>query len=170
MLLLSEFSVMNPSFGLLFWTSIIFILVWAVLGSFFKTIKSALKQRESDIQTALDQAAQARKELAQLAETQKNMEKQAAEDRSRIIAEANSLRDKILEESKFRAEETSKQILEAARVEINNRKKEMEVTLLNEVGKMAVDIAQNILNRELTSNHDDFVNHQLDELKKSKLN
>jgi len=42
--------------------------------------------------------------------------------------------------------------------------------LLNEVGKMAVDIAQNILNRELTSNHDDFVNHQLDELKKSKLN
>jgi len=62
---------MNPSFGLLFWTSIIFILVWAVLGSFFKTIKSALKQRESDIQTALDQAAQARKELAQLAETQK---------------------------------------------------------------------------------------------------
>jgi hypothetical protein len=75
MLYLAEFSVMNPSFGLLFWTAIIFMVVVFVLSRFFKTIKDALKAREHDIDSALQSAEQARIEMARLEEAQKNLER-----------------------------------------------------------------------------------------------
>jgi F-type H+-transporting ATPase subunit b len=170
MLYLAEFSVMNPSFGLLFWTSIIFLGVFFVLSRFFKTIKNALNAREKDIDSALAAAEQARKEMAQIQDVQKNLERQATEERLRIIREAEAIRDNILEEAKAKAEETSRQLLEAAKLEIENRRKEMEVNLLNEVGRLSVDIAQQILQTELQGKHEDFVALKIKELKQGSLN
>jgi F-type H+-transporting ATPase subunit b len=170
MLYLADFSVMNPSFGLLFWTTIIFLVVLLVLSRFFKTIKNALKAREHDIDSALAAAEMARKEMAQIQDAQRNMERQAAEDRLRIIREAEAIRDNMLEEAKLKAEETSRQLLEAAKNEIENRRKEMEVTLFNEVGRISVDIAQQIIQSELQGKHEEFVNRKISELKQSNLN
>lgn len=170
MLYLADFSVMNPSFGLLFWTTIIFIGVFFVLSRFFKTIKNALNAREHDIDSALASADLARKEMAQIQDVQKNMERQAAEDRLKIIREAEAIRDKILEEAKAKAEETTRQLLESAKFEIENRRKEMEINLLNEVGRLSVDIAEHILQTELQGKHDDFISRKLSEVKQSSLN
>lgn len=170
MLYLADFSVMNPSFGLLFWTTIIFLFVLFVLSRFFKTIKNALNAREQDIDNALASAEMARKEMAQIQDIQKNMERQAAEDRLRIIREAEAIRDNMLEEAKSKAEEISRQLLEAAKSEIENRRREMEVTLLNEIGRLSVDIAQQIIQNELQGKHEEFVSLKISELKKSNLN
>ncbi len=170
MLYLADFSVMNPSFGLLFWTTVIFIGVLFVLSRFFKTIKNALNARENDINSALAAAEQAKKDMAQIQDAQKNMERQASEDRIKIIREAEAIRDKMLEEAKLKAEETTKQLLEAAKSEIENRRKEMEITLLNEVGRLSVDIAQQILQTELQGKHEEFVSKKINELKQTQLN
>jgi F-type H+-transporting ATPase subunit b len=170
MLYLADFSVMNPSFGLLFWTTIIFLGVLFVLSRFFKTIKNALNAREHDIDSALAAAEMARKEMAQIQEAQKNMERQAADDRLRIIREAEAIRDNMLEEAKAKSEEISRQLLEAAKSEIENRRKEMEVTLLNEIGRLSVDIAQQIIQTELQGKHEEFVARKVSELKQSNLN
>jgi F-type H+-transporting ATPase subunit b len=170
MLYLADFSVMNPSFGLLFWTTIIFLGVFFVLSRFFRTIKDALKARETDIDNALQMAENARKEMAQLQDDKKNQERQASEERLRIIREAEAIRDKMIEDAKTRSEETTRQLLEAAKTEIENRRKEMEVTLLNEVGRLSVDIAQQILQIELQGKHEDFVARKVTEMKQSNLN
>ena len=170
MLYLADFSVMNPSFGLLFWTTIIFLGVLFVLSRFFKTIKNALNAREHDIDSALAAAEMARKEMAQIQEAQKNMERQAADDRLRIIREAEAIRDNMLEEAKAKSEEISRQLLEAAKSEIENRRKEMEVTLLSEIGRLSVDIAQQIIQTELQGKHEEFVARKVSELKQSNLN
>ena len=170
MLYLAEFSVMNPSFGLLFWTTVIFIGVLFVLSRFFKTIKEALNKREQDIDNALASAEQARKEMAQIQDAQKNMERQASEERLRIIREAESIKDKMIEEAKAKAEETTRQLLESAKAEIDNRRKEMEISLFNEVGKLSVDIAQQILQTELQGKHEELVSRKISEFKQSSLN
>jgi len=170
MLYLADFSVMNPSFGLLFWTSIIFLGVFFVLSRFFKTIKDALKARETDIDTALKLAENARKEISQLQDVQKDMERQAAEDRLKIIREAELIREKMLEDARNKAEELSRQMLESAKQEIENRRKEMEVTLFNEIGRLSVDIAQQILQSELQNKHEEFISTKINELKQSNLN
>ncbi len=170
MLYLAEFSVMNPSFGLLFWTTIVFILVWLVLGRFFKTIKNALKEREDDISNALNQAQLARKEMAQLKSEHEVLLKQAREERLQIIREAEAIRERIVEEAKSKAEDSTRKMLESAKEEIENRRKEMEVGLYNEAGKLSLIIAQQIMMRELEGKHEDFVAQQVAELKKSQLN
>jgi F-type H+-transporting ATPase subunit b len=170
MLYLAEFSVMNPSFGLLFWTTVIFLGVFFVLSRFFKTIKDALKAREHDIDSALQSAEQAKKEMARLEEAQKNLERQSSDERLRIISEAEAIRDKMLEDAKDKAEETTRQLLESAKQEIENRRKEMEVTLLNEIGRLSVDIAQQIIQTELQGKHEEFVARKINELKQSNLN
>ena len=63
-LFLADFSVIKPDPGLIFWTTLIFLLVWVLLGRMaFGPIQSALKKRENDIQSALDEAKKARDEL-----------------------------------------------------------------------------------------------------------
>ena len=43
MLILADFNVIKPDFGLLFWTSLFFILFWVLVGKFaFKPIAKAL--------------------------------------------------------------------------------------------------------------------------------
>ena len=50
---ISEFTVARPGIGLLFWTSLIFIAFWVMVGKFaFRPIKDALKKRETDMQSA----------------------------------------------------------------------------------------------------------------------
>ena len=170
MLYLAEFNVMNPSFGLLFWTTLIFIFVWVVLGRFFKTIKNALKEREGDISDALNQAQLAREEMAQIKSDHEALLKQAREERLQIIREAEAIRERIVEEAKTKADESTRQMLETAKQEIENRRKEMEVSLYNEVGKLSVNIAQQIMQRELEGKHEAFVAQKVDELKHTNLN
>ena len=64
MILLADFSVIRPEPGMLVWTTIIFLLFWFILGKLaFKPIGEALKSRENSIQSALDEAKNAREEI-----------------------------------------------------------------------------------------------------------
>ena len=63
----STFSPILPDFGIFFWTTLIFFIVWSVLARFaFKPIQKMLKKREEDIQNSLDEAKRARDEMAKL--------------------------------------------------------------------------------------------------------
>lgn len=56
MLFLADFNVLKPEPGLLFWSLLIFTIFWWLMSRFaFKPIGEALKQRETDIQNALDE-------------------------------------------------------------------------------------------------------------------
>jgi F-type H+-transporting ATPase subunit b len=169
MLYLADFSVMNPSFGLLFWTTIIFILVWLVLGRFFKAIRNALTQREGDIQTALDQAAVARQDVGKLQAEIEAMKRKASEERTQIVREAEAMKANIIEEAKAKAEENTNRMLESAKQEIDNRRKEMEISLYNQAGNLAVIIAEQIMHKELEGKHDEFIASKVEELKNSDL-
>jgi F-type H+-transporting ATPase subunit b len=168
MLFLADFSVMNPSFGLLFWTTIIFLFVWLVIGRSFKSIKEALKKRDSSIEEALMSAEKAREEIKLIQSSHDAELKKAREERLRIIKEAEEIKEKILEEARTRADESTRKLLESAKVEIENRRKEMEINFYNEIGKMSVAIAQQLLHRELEGKHDAFVADRVEEFKQKK--
>ena len=164
MLFLADFSVMNPSFGLLFWTSIIFVFVWLVIGRFFKSIKNALKTRESSISDALHAADKAREEMKKLQSEHEAELKKAREERIRIIKEAEEIKEKILEEARQRANDNTIKMMESAKEEIENRRKEMEINVYNEIGKMALTIAEQLVRRELENKHEAFVAEQAEEI------
>ena len=164
---LADFSVMNPSFGLLFWTTIVFILVWFVIGRFaFKPILKALRQREDSIDQALKEAQKAREEMSNLKSSHEEELKKAREERAKIVKEAEKLRDKIIEDAKTEAEKTTNRLVENAKLEIGNRQKEMEQNLYNQVGQIALSIAEQVMQQELQGQHEAFIERKVAEFKK----
>lgn len=144
--LASEFSPILPEFGIFFWTMFIFLIVWAGLGTFaFKPIQRALKKREEDIQNSLDQAKRAREEMAQLQATNEQLLKQAQEERLAILKEAKEAKENIIKESKEKAKEEAQKIVVAAKADIEHMKLEVMTNIKNEVGAMAISIAEKLL-------------------------
>ncbi|MEI6409740.1 MAG: F0F1 ATP synthase subunit B [Bacteroidota bacterium] len=147
---LADFSVIRPEPGLLFWTTLIFLIFWFLMSRFaFKPIGAALKQRELDIQDALDQAKMARQEMANLQAENEKLLTQAREERSAILKEAKEAKDEIIAEAKERANAEYKRKVESAIQDIENQKMAAMIDLKNQAGRLAIEIAEKVLQREL---------------------
>lgn len=152
MLFLADFNVLKPEPGLLFWTTLIFLIFWFLMSKFaFKPIGNALKQRELDIQSALDEAKKAREEMSHLQAENEKLLAQAREERSAILKEAKEAKEEIIAEAKERAGAEYKRKVESAIQDIENQKQAALVSLKNQAGQMAVEIAEKLLSRELSN-------------------
>lgn len=167
-LLLADLNVIKPDPGLILWTSVVFIIVYFLLARFaFRPIQEALKKREQDIQSSLDEAKKAREEMANLKAENEELLKQAQEERSKILREANEAKEAIVNEAKDRAKEEARKIVNTAKEEIENMRKEALVDLKNQVGSMAIDIAGKIMRKELAKSgeQDQYTQKLIDEIK-----
>ena len=167
-LFLADFSPIRPSFGLLLWTFIIFCLFWFIMWKYgFGPIKDALKKREADIQAALDEAKKAKEEMKSLNARNEEILKEAQEERAKIIKEAKAAKDMIVNEAKTKAKEEAQRIATNATREIEAQKKAAITEVKNQVGQMALSIAEKVIRKELQGNSDQesFVNKLVDEIK-----
>lgn len=147
---LVDFSVLKPDPGLLFWTLLIFLLVWFVLGRFaFKPIQNALKKREDDIQGSIDEAKRVQAEMAQLKADNQQLLSEAREEGMRIKRDAEATANRLISEAKEEAKAQQQKIAADAKRDIENMRKAAMVDLKQQVGTMAVDIAEKVLRKEL---------------------
>lgn len=168
MIFLADFSVMKPEPGLLVWTFLIFLLFWFLMGRFaFKPIQNALKKREQDIQSSLDEAKKAREEMSNLVAQNEQLLKQAQEERMKILKEANEIKDSIVNEAKTKAKDEANKIVASAKQEIEHQRMAAITDIKNQVGTMAIDIAEKIIRKELQGNkeQENFVNTLVKEMK-----
>jgi F-type H+-transporting ATPase subunit b len=167
-LFLADFSVMKPEPGLLLWTVLIFALFWFLMARFaFKPIQAALKQRETDIQNSLDEAKRAREEMSNLKNENEKLLRQAQEERMKILKEANEVKDSIIGEARDRAKEEANKIVANARQEISNMRMAAITDMKNQIGTMAIDIAEKVLRKELQAGGEQerLVNSLVNEMK-----
>ena len=168
MIFLLDFSPIKPDFGLLLWSSVIFILFWVLMGKMaFGPIKEALKKRESDIQDALDEAKNARDEMSNLKAENEQILIQAREERSKILKEAKEIKDTVIKEAKDKAKEEAQKIVTNAKNEIENQKTAALIDLKNQSGMMALEIAEKIIKKQLSgdSEQEKFANSLIDDIK-----
>lgn len=147
---LAEFTVARPGIGLLFWTFLIFVLFWSLVGKFgFRPIKDALKRRENDIQAALDEAKNAREEMAKLNADNQKLLNEAREERAKMLREAKETGDKLITEARNKAKEEAQKIVIDARNEIEIQKNKALVEVKNQVGQMSIDIAEKLIRQQM---------------------
>jgi F-type H+-transporting ATPase subunit b len=169
MLFLAEFSVLNPSYGLFIWTTLIFILVWVFLSRFFKNIAQALEDRENFIDGSISKAKEAESALAGI-ESQKDLKIKEAEKKSlEILREAEAIKKKKIAEGEAQGKTREENILKAAEQEKENRLKEMEVNIQNSIGQTSIEIAKGILDGELKGNHEAYIRSQIEKMNKGEL-
>ncbi len=170
MIFLADFNPIKPYIGLFFWSCVFFLLFWGLVGKFgFKPIVQALKKREDDIQDALDEAKKARQEIANLEAKHEKLLDQAKEERSQILLDAKEAAEVYRKEQKAKADDEFRVKVDSALQEIENRKMEAMITIKNDAGQMALDIAEKILNKELKGDpaQESFVKGLVDEIKLS---
>ncbi len=146
------FAPFQPSPGLAIWTLVIFLLFWYIVGKLaFKPIVKALNDRELDIQSSLDEAKKAKEEMSNMRSENEKLLQQAREERAALLNEAKETKNSIIAEAREKAKEEAAKIVASAQVEIENQKKAALAEVKSEVGSMAIDIAEKLLQTQLLS-------------------
>ena len=144
------FPVMEPTPGLIFWTTVLFVLTWTILAKFaFKPIIKALRDREETISDSIKAAERARAEVAELKNENEELLKEAKEERSKILKEANDVKAQIIAEAKEEARKEASKLVADAREDIASQKAVAFAEVKQEVGKIAVEIAEKIMRQKL---------------------
>lgn len=159
---------LTPGIGLLFWTTLIFVVLLIVLRSFaWKPILNAIKVREDSIRSALMAAENANVEMQKLKADNEIILNEAKIERDVMMKDAREVKDKIIAEAKDRAALESKKLLEQARISIQNEKESAIGEIKKQVAILSVEIAEKILREQLAEdeNRKEFMDRILDEIK-----
>lgn len=159
---------LTPSIGLVFWSTIAFLLLLVLLRKFAWTpILTSVKEREQRIEDAVKQAEIARQEMAKLTADNERLLNEAREERATIIKEAKLVGEKMLSDAKERAAvEYNKKVADASR-EIENQKMAALTEVKNYAGKMALEIAEKVLKKEFSDpqKQQNYASELVDDLK-----
>jgi F-type H+-transporting ATPase subunit b len=158
----------TPGIGLLFWTTLIFLLLLLLLRLFaWKPILNAVKNREASIKSALESAEKAKEEMKKLTAKNEEILQQARVEKELIMKEAKLVREKIINEAKEKAILESNRIIELARQNIQNEKTAAINELRQEVANLSVDIAEKLLREKLAGDKEkkDLILKLLDDIK-----
>jgi len=140
-----------PEIGLVIFQTIAFLLLMFVLAKFaWKPVLAAIKQREHDIDEALNKAELAKQEMVRLAAQNEESMKEARAERDLILKEAKALKDSIVNEAKHQAQTEGAKLIEKAKIEIENQKKAALAELKDQVSTLSIDIAERVLRNQLT--------------------
>jgi len=140
----------TPGFGLIFWTSVVFIILLVLLKRMAWTpILNNVDTRNKSIEDALEAAKNARDEMSNLKADNDRILKEARAERDEMLKEARELKANIISEAKNAAKDEADKMIASAKVVIENEKAGAISELKNTVGALSVDIAEKVLRAEL---------------------
>lgn len=148
-----------PDIGLVFWSTVAFLILLIVLGKFaWKPIMKAISEREQGITDAIASAEKVKLEMAQLKNDNEALLATAREERAVILKEAKEIKDKMINDAKEEAKAQAAKIIEDAQASIVNQKMAAITDLKNQVGNLVIEVSEKILRREL-ANKDEQENY-----------
>mgnify|MGYP000223223566 CR=1 FL=1 len=143
--LIGEFSL-----GLFFWQSLIFIGLLFMLRKFaWKPILGAVNDRETSIKDALASAEAARDEMKNLQSDNQRILKEARAEKESLLKEARATRSELINNAKEEAQVEAQKILSQAQDAIQSEKRAAVKELKEQVGSIAMEIAEKVLQKEL---------------------
>lgn len=143
---------LTPSFGLIFWTLLAFIIVFVLLRKYaWGPILNSLGEREKTIADSLATAERVKREMAQLKSENEELMAKAREERSAMLKEARDTKDRIVAEAKEQAKVEANKIIIDAQQQINAQKMAAITDVKNEVGKLVIEVTEKVLRRQLAT-------------------
>ena len=160
-------SLITPDFGLLFWMTLIFAILFFVLAKFgFPAITGMVDKRSERINESIGKAREAERRLEQLGDEQTRMIEETRAEQARILKEASQARDSILSQARQQAQDDASKIIEQARTQIAAEKESALRDIRSQVANLSVDVAEKILRSRLSSEQAqmDLITKMVDEL------
>jgi len=146
---------LTPSFGLIIWTLLAFVIVLLVLRKFaWGPILSALNEREKTIADSLATAERVQADMARMQQENQDLMAKAREERAVMIKEAKETRDKMVNEAKELAKQEAAKILADASAALENQKMAALTDVKNQIGNMVIEISEKVIRRSLENSQD----------------
>ena len=143
-------SLVQPSFGLIFWMTLTFLTLLFILAKFaWKPILKGLKDRERSIEDALNEAKRAREEVAGVKASNEELMREAREERELLLKEARHIRDREITAAKDKAKAEADAMIARARAEIANEKNAAITEMKNQVAELSLLVAERLLKDKL---------------------
>lgn len=156
-----------PSTGLLFWMTIVFLVVLAVLWKWgFPAITKMVKKRKDYIDDSLRKAHEANEKLANIQKEGESILQEAREKQAAVLKEATATRDAIIAKAENQAKDRGAQLINDAKAEIEQEKQQAIREIRGQVAELSVKIAEKIIKQQLATDDKqmELINKILDEV------
>lgn len=160
-------NLMLPDSGLLFWMTLIFLVVFLILAKFgFPVITSMVEKRTKRIDDALSAARKAEEALAHLSKEQERVIAETKAEQAKMIQEAAAERDKMIASAQDQARLEAQKIIEEARIRINEEKESALKEARKELALISLSIAEKVVRKELSDDggQKELVDRYVDEV------
>ena len=141
----------TPAFGLIFWQTIIFLVVLFVLGKFaWKPILGALQSREDSIDEALKSAEKAKEDMTNLKADNEKLLAEAKLERDKMLKAAAKLGEDLKDQAKEDARLIGDKMIDDAKASIESEKNEAIKEIKDQVVELSIQITEKLLKKNLS--------------------
>jgi F-type H+-transporting ATPase subunit b len=140
---------MNLALTLVIQGVVFFLVAWAVMKFIWPSIMSAIDTRQKKIAEGLAAASKSEKELDEAAARSKEIIREARDRAAQIVDQAGKRSNEIVEEAKGTASSEAQRLVAQAHDEVARESSRARENLAREVGRLAVEGASRLLEREI---------------------
>lgn len=159
----------TPELGLIFWMFVAFAVLFFVLAKWgWPAILKMTEERADLIDKGVEYAQDAKQQLDNARQEAEKYIDEARRRQADMLRDADRMKSQIIEEARQAASKEAQKVMDAARVSIEQERKEAQLRFRDEVSTFALDIAQKVVRKQMadTSAQSKLVDSLLDEIEK----
>ena len=159
----------TPDFGLIFWMFVSFAILFFVLWKWgWPVIMKGVSERADLIDKGVEYAQNAKEQLDHAREEAEKYIEEARKQQADMLRDADRMKTQIIEEARAAASKEAQKVMDAAKVSIEQERKEAELRFRDEVSSFALDIATKVVRNQMADKNAQtkLVNSLLDEYRK----
>lgn len=157
----------TPDFGLIFWMFVAFLLLFLALKKWaWPVIIKSMEERADLIDKGVEYAQNAKEQLEGARKEAEKYIAEAKKQQADILRDAAKIKTQIIEEARNEASIEAKKVMDAAKLSIEQSRKEAELQFKNEVSKVSIEIAEKMVRKQMSSDkaQKELVDKLLDEI------
>lgn len=140
----------TPDFGLIFWMFVAFAILFFILYKWgWPVIIKGVESRADLIDSGVEYAKNAKEQLDNAQATAREYIEQARKQQADILREADKMKTQIIEQAREVAGQEAKKVMDAAKVSIEQERKEAQLQFRNEVSSLAMAVAEKVVRKQL---------------------
>ena len=160
----------TPDFGLVFWMFVAFILLFLVLVKWgWPVIIKMMDKRASTIDEGVENARQAKEQLDNARAEADRYMKEVMAKQQEMLRDAQKMKTEIIEQARNEAAKVAQGEMDAAKVSIEQARKQAESQIRDEVSRFSIEIAEKMMRSQLKDPkaQTELVNKMLDDIEKN---
>ena len=143
-------SLITPDFGLLFWMTLAFGVVFVILAKYgFPVILKSIEERKDFISTSLAEAHEARQQVAQVESTCQTLRAEAETQRMQILQQATEQGNQLMERAREEAAQERERLVAEAHQLADAERQAILRDAHGQVAMMAIALTERLLRSNL---------------------